>query len=160
MHRKYDTALYAGRISKIRSVLPFACIAADVIVGFPGESDEDFAETERFLRHLDISYMHVFSYSKRDRTKAAGLEGHLPGNIIKARSEALHLLSEAKKRSFYEANRGRTETVLLESDNVNGYMHGFTGNYIKVKTKYDECKTNTILDLTLKDLDDDLNFLI
>jgi threonylcarbamoyladenosine tRNA methylthiotransferase MtaB len=160
MHRKYDLALYAERIEKIRSLMPFACIAADVIVGFPGETDEDFQETVRFLGKLDISYMHVFSYSKRDRTKAAQLEGHVPGNIIKARSEQLHQLSEVKKRHFYELNRGRNETVLLESDNVNGFMHGFTRNYIKVKTTFNEMKANTIVDVTLKELEEDMSYSV
>jgi threonylcarbamoyladenosine tRNA methylthiotransferase MtaB len=160
MQRKYDTALYAGRIEKIRSLLPFACIAADVIVGFPGETDEDFEDTARFLKQLDISYMHVFTYSKRERTRAAKMDGHLPGNILKARSEQLHLLSDTKKRKFYEANRGRQEQVLFESDHVNGFMHGFTGNYIKVKTKFDDKKVNTIVNVTLKEIDSDLAYII
>lgn len=160
MRRKYDTALYAGRIEKIRSLLPFACIAADVIVGFPGESDEDFTETYRFLERIGISYMHAFSYSKRERTKAAGLDGQVPANLIRIRSERLHQLSETKKMHFYESNRGRTESVLLESDHVNGLMHGFTSNYIKVKTRFDEEKVNTIVKVTLETLDDDLSFLI
>jgi threonylcarbamoyladenosine tRNA methylthiotransferase MtaB len=160
MHRKYDTALYAGRIAKIRSLISHACIAADVIVGFPGETDEDFNETYRFLEHLDISYMHVFSYSKRDRTRAAEMENQVPGNIIKIRSEQLHLLSEKKKRHFYETNRGREEMALLESDNVSGFMHGFTANYLKVKTKFDRQKTNTIVNVTLKELEEDMSYLV
>jgi threonylcarbamoyladenosine tRNA methylthiotransferase MtaB len=159
MRRKYDTALYAGRISKIRSLLPHACIAADVIVGFPGESDDDFEETFHFLENLNISYLHVFSYSKRERTKAADMDGQVPGNVIKIRSERLHRLSEAKKRHFYEVNIGRNESVLFESDNVKGYMHGFTGTYIKVKTPFDAGKINLIVNVTLKVLDDDLTYL-
>ena len=160
MQRKYDTTLYAGRIEKIRTLLPFACIAADVIAGFPGETDEDFDETFRFLEQLDISYMHVFTYSKRERTRAAKMDGHLPGNILKARSERLHLLSDTKKRRFYETNRGRQEEVLFESDNVNGFMHGFTGNYIKVKTLFNPYKMNQIIPVTLNNLDQDLTYVI
>jgi threonylcarbamoyladenosine tRNA methylthiotransferase MtaB len=130
-----------------------------VIVGFPGETDDDFADTVRFAEQLDISYMHVFTYSKRERTRAAKLEDQLPGNILKLRSEKLHRLSDAKKRKFYEANRGRQEQVLFESDNVNGFMHGFTENYIKVKTKFDEEKVNTIVNVTLQEIDSDMSYI-
>lgn len=160
MHRKYDTALYAERIGKIRSLLPHACIAADVITGFPGETDEDFTAGFRFLEKLDISYMHVFSFSKREGTKAATMNDPVPGPVIKIRSDLLHKLSEKKKLDFYSRNIGRTETALLESDNVQGFMHGFTGNYIRVKTPFDPARANQLVPVILKHLEPDLSFLI
>jgi len=160
MHRKYDTALYAGRISTIRSLLPYACIAADVIVGFPGETDADFDDAYRFMEGLDISYLHVFSYSRRDHTRAAAMEDQVPGHIIHLRSEELHRLSETKKHRFYEQNRGRREEALLESTNVDGMMHGFTGNYIKVKRPFDPGLTNQIVPVILDRPDDDMTFII
>lgn len=160
MHRRYNTALYAGRIAKIRSLMPLACIAADVITGFPGESDADFADTFQFLKALDISYMHVFSFSKRENTLAAKMEGQLPGSVVKLRSEQLHHLSDRKKRYFYELNRGMAREALFESDNVHGFMHGFTENYIKVKTPFDPEKVNALFPVLLEELDEEGCYII
>ncbi len=144
MRRRYDRELYAGRIEKIRALLPNACIAADVIVGFPGETDIDFVETMAFIKQLDISYLHVFSYSIRDHTFASTMPGRVPEQVTKHRSEKLHRLSEEKKKHFYHQNQGCEVRVLYESDNTNGYMHGFSENYIKVKTPFNPLLMNTI----------------
>jgi threonylcarbamoyladenosine tRNA methylthiotransferase MtaB len=158
MHRKYDTALYAGRISRIRDLMPNACIAADVITGFPGEDDPEFERTVRFLESINVSYFHVFSYSKRDRTLAAKMEGILHPAMIKARSELLHLLSDKKKRAFYEANVGSRVQVLFESDNNDGYMHGFSENYLKVRTPFKPEFINTIREVVLGHPDEHFQF--
>ncbi len=151
MHRKYDRELYAGRVAMIRSLMPDACIAADVIVGFPGETAGDFEETRLFLQNLEISYLHVFTYSKRDNTLAARMPDPVDETTRKHRSEVLHQLSEEKKRAFYQQNSGKTARVLFESDNANGYMHGFTENYIKVKTPFNPELINQIVEVTLFD---------
>jgi threonylcarbamoyladenosine tRNA methylthiotransferase MtaB len=155
MKRKYDTGLYRSRIEKIRSVIPDACIAADVIAGFPGETDDDFRDTVSTLDHLELSYMHVFSYSKRENTLASRIEPPVSDRVKKERSEILHRMSEEKKRRFYDSAMGSTRQVLFESDNSDGYMHGFTENYIKVKTKFDPALVNEIQEVTLKAMDRD-----
>jgi len=155
MKRKYNTSLYADRVAKIMKIMPYACIAADVIVGFPGESEEDFLTTFRFLERLPISYMHVFSYSRRENTLAANAADAILSKVKKERSEKLHQLSITKKQAFYQVNMGREEIVLFESDNKNGMMHGFTKNYIKVKTPYDPDLVNEIRRVRLEKLDDD-----
>jgi threonylcarbamoyladenosine tRNA methylthiotransferase MtaB len=160
MKRKYRTELYSTRVKKIKEVLAFACIAADVIVGFPGETNEDFNETLAFIKNLDISYLHVFSYSKRENTLAAKLADPVQDAVKKKRSEILHQLSDEKKRSFYLQNKGNESMVLFESDNSNGYMHGFTENYIKVKTPYDPELINQIKHVRLESLDIDLTYFI
>ena len=132
--------------------MPNACIAADVIVGFPGETDEDFMETFNFLEQVDISYLHVFTYSKRANTLAAKLESLVPDNVKKGRSEELHKLSEAKKHQFYLKNQGREAMVLFESDNSQGFMHGFTENYIRVKTKFNLEFVNRVIRVNLENL--------
>ncbi len=154
MKRRYNTGLYEGRVERIRQKLPWSCIAADVIVGFPGESDEDFNETYNYLEQLRVSYMHVFTYSKRENTLASLSSETVPDKIKKERSRRLHQLSELKKQAFYSQNLGRDAMVLFESDNSQGWMHGFTGNYIKVKTKYDPLLSNQIRKVVLKDMDD------
>ncbi|MFT5779073.1 MAG: threonylcarbamoyladenosine tRNA methylthiotransferase MtaB, partial [Crocinitomicaceae bacterium] len=143
MRRKYDRALYADRIATIKKLNPATCIGVDVIVGFPGETDEEFLETVEFIKELDVSYLHVFTYSERANTTAIKLGAAIPMNIRKERSKQLHILSDKKKRAFYEANVGKTGTVLFESDQTNGWMHGFTENYIKVKVPYDAALSNT-----------------
>jgi threonylcarbamoyladenosine tRNA methylthiotransferase MtaB len=158
MHRKYTRTLYASRVQEIRRTIPHACIAADVIVGFPGETDEDFQETFRFLEELPVSYMHVFSYSKRDRTLAAKMDNPVPQPVIKVRSERLHLLSAEKKRHFYRENEGRRVHVLFESDNSGGYMHGFSENYLKVRTPFDPAFMNRIVEAELGVPDDEPQF--
>jgi threonylcarbamoyladenosine tRNA methylthiotransferase MtaB len=152
MHRKYSRELYADRIAKIRSLLPHACIAADVITGFPGETNEDFEDTYKFLEQLDISYMHVFTYSKRDNTLAAKMASIIPDKEKKERSSRLHYLSEEKKQAFYLQNKGRVVSVLFESDNSMGFMHGFSENYIKVKMPYNPAYVNQVVKVKLENL--------
>jgi threonylcarbamoyladenosine tRNA methylthiotransferase MtaB len=160
MKRKYSTELFSCRIKKIRKLLPSACIATDVIVGFPGETEADFQETYNFLKNIDISYMHVFSYSRRENTLASGMKEQVQDKIKKHRSELLHQLSDAKKKEFYLRSKGTNANVLFESDNSNGYMHGFTGNYIKVKTKFDHELVNQIKEVKLNDLRQDLCYIL
>ncbi|MCX6305784.1 MAG: tRNA (N(6)-L-threonylcarbamoyladenosine(37)-C(2))-methylthiotransferase MtaB [Bacteroidetes bacterium] len=155
MHRRYTRELYASRVQKIRELMPGACIAADVIVGFPGETDEDFTDTFDFLSNLAISYLHVFTYSKRENTAAAGMGAPVPEKVKKERSEALHKLSDAKKHQFYLENRGSEAMVLFESDNSQGFMHGFTENYIRVKTGFNPEYVNRILPVKLENLTED-----
>jgi threonylcarbamoyladenosine tRNA methylthiotransferase MtaB len=160
MKRKYNTELFASRIRKIRSVLPYACIASDVIAGFPGETNQDFSDTLEFLSDLDISYMHVFTYSRRDNTLASQITEVVQDRIKKERSDILHRLSEKKKKEFYLQSAGMDKHVLFESDNSNGWMHGFTENYIKVKTKFKPELVNQIVSVRLNNLEDDLIYLM
>jgi len=153
MHRKYNRELYASRVATIRELMPDACIAADVIVGFPGETNEDFEETFDFLRQIEISYLHVFTYSKRDNTLASRMESPVPDKVRKQRSDALHKLSDEKKHQFYLENRGREVKVLFESDNSQGFMHGFTENYIKVKTPFNPAYVNQVVQVKLENLE-------
>lgn len=138
MKRRYLTKLYRERIDKVREFLPNACIGVDVIVGFPGETDELFLETYEFLNSLPISYLHVFTYSERDDTEAIGFSGIVPQNIRKQRNKMLRILSEKKRMSFYQSQLGTTQKVLWESENKNGKITGFTENYVKVETDFDE----------------------
>jgi threonylcarbamoyladenosine tRNA methylthiotransferase MtaB len=144
MRRRYQRALYVERVSKIKSLMPHACIGVDVIVGFPGETHEDFLETYHFLNELNISYLHVFTYSERENTLAVTLDGSVAGNHRADRSRMLHNLSDKKRRKFYEDNLGREATVLFENDIDNGMMHGFTENYIRVTAKYDPVLINAL----------------
>lgn len=160
MHRRYKREFYQTRVDKIRSRLPLACIAADVIVGFPGETDEDFLDTCHFLESLSISYMHVFTYSKRENTPASELSNQIPEVIRKERSKRLHFLSSEKKRFFYQQNLGREAYVLWESSDVNGYMHGFTENYIRVKTTFKPELVNRVTQVILNEIDNDGIFII
>jgi threonylcarbamoyladenosine tRNA methylthiotransferase MtaB len=137
MRRRYERKLYADRVAHVKARLPQCCIGADVIVGFPGETDEDFRETYQFLNELPISYLHVFTYSERVNTPAASLPGAVPTAKRSERSKMLHILSDKKRRYFYEQNVGRTAQVLFENDVENGLMHGFTENYVRVAVKYD-----------------------
>ncbi|NLN32562.1 MAG: tRNA (N(6)-L-threonylcarbamoyladenosine(37)-C(2))-methylthiotransferase MtaB [Flavobacteriaceae bacterium] len=138
MRRRYLTKLYRGRIEKVRSLMPHACIGVDVIVGFPGETEELFLETYNFLNSLPISYLHVFTYSERDNTEATEFEGIVPQHIRKKRNTMLRILSEKKRIAFYQSQLGTTQKVLWESENKNGKIHGFTENYVKVETDFDE----------------------
>jgi len=158
MKRKYDPELFTSRIRKIRDILPLACIATDVIAGFPGESEEDFREAFDFIENLELSYLHVFSYSRRENTLAAGMAETVPDKVKKHRSELLHQLSENKKKEFYLKNKGLAAHVLFESDNSNGFMHGFTENYIKVKTKFNPGLVNQIISVNLDALGEELCF--
>ncbi|MFH1159655.1 MAG: tRNA (N(6)-L-threonylcarbamoyladenosine(37)-C(2))-methylthiotransferase MtaB [bacterium] len=160
MKRKYTQELYADRIDKIRSRMPFACIAADVIVGFPGETDEDFTETVDFVKTTAVSYVHVFSYSRRENTLAAKSAENCSPAEKKRRSDQLHDLSDRKKTRFYQSNRGREVSVLFESDNKDGFMHGFSENYLKVKTPYTPRLVNEIRRVKLEQLEEDLTYVV
>ena len=155
MKRRYLRELYADRVTKIREVMPHACIGVDVIVGFPGETDEHFLETYHFLNDLDISYLHVFTYSERDNTEATEMEGVVPGNVRAKRSKMLRGLSVKKRRAFYESQIGTNRTVLFESENKEGYIHGFTENYVKVKTPWNPELVNTLHEIHLTKIDED-----
>lgn len=137
MKRRYQRELYVDRVNTIKSLMPNCCIGVDVIVGFPGETKEDFLETYQFLNELNISYLHVFTYSERDNTPAAGMPGSVPLKERNERSKMLHILSDKKRRIFYEENIGQETEVLFENDIEDGMMHGFTQNYIRVAAKYD-----------------------
>ena len=152
MGRRYLRELYEDRVSKIKTLLPHACIGVDVIVGFPGETDELFLETYNFLNELNISYLHVFTYSERANTRAVELEGVVPMKKRNERSKMLRILSEKKRRKFYEENLGETFTVLFEEDVENGMMHGFTENYIRVAAKYDPILINELMQVTLDEI--------
>ncbi|MFN8274399.1 MAG: tRNA (N(6)-L-threonylcarbamoyladenosine(37)-C(2))-methylthiotransferase MtaB [Flavobacteriaceae bacterium] len=155
MKRRYMRELYAERVAKIREVMPHACIGVDVIVGFPGETDERFLETYHFLNELDISYLHVFTYSERDNTEAVEMSGVVPANVRAKRSKMLRGLSVKKRRAFYESQLGSQRTVLFEGENKQGYIHGFTENYVKVKAPWNPELVNTLHDVTLTRIDDD-----
>jgi threonylcarbamoyladenosine tRNA methylthiotransferase MtaB len=144
MRRRYKRELYANRVAKIKQLMPGCCIGVDVIVGFPGETREDFIDTYNFLNNLDVSYLHVFTYSERENTPAAEMMGTVPGSTRAERSKMLHILSDKKRRAFYETQIGKTDEVLFEGDVKDGFMHGFTRNYVKVKAKYDPILVNEI----------------
>ena len=155
MKRRYLRELYVSRVAKIREVMPDACIGVDVIVGFPGETDEHFLETYHFLNELDISYLHVFTYSERDNTKAVLMDGVVPDAVRAKRSKMLRGLSAKKRNAFYESQLGKEKTVLFESDNKQGYIHGFTENYVKVKAPWDPALVNTLHKVKLTKIDVD-----
>ena len=155
MRRRYLSQLYVQRVNRIREVMPHACIGVDVIVGFPGESDNDFLTTYNFLNELDISYLHVFTYSERDNTPAAEMDGVVPMAIRSRRSKMLRALSVKKRRAFYEQHLGKEFTVLFESENREGYIQGFTENYIKVKMPWDPALANTLVPVVLDKIGDD-----
>ncbi len=155
MKRRYQREVYTDRVANIRQVMPHACIGVDVIVGFPGETDEHFLETYHFLNDLDISYLHVFTYSERDNTEAAVMEGVVPNNVRAKRSKMLRGLSVKKRRAFYESQLGTQRTVLFEGENKEGYIHGFTENYVKVKTPWDPALVNTLHEVQLTRIDED-----
>jgi threonylcarbamoyladenosine tRNA methylthiotransferase MtaB len=155
MKRRYMRELYVDRVSKIKEVMPHACIGVDVIVGFPGETDDCFLETYNFLNKLDISYLHVFTYSERDNTEAAAMDGVVPKNVRSKRSKMLRGLSAKKRRAFYEKQIGTTRTVLFEGENKEGYIHGFTENYVKVKAPWNPGLVNTLHEVELTKIDED-----
>lgn len=155
MKRRYLREVYTERVTKIREVMPHACIGVDVIVGFPGETDEHFLETYHFLNDLDISYLHVFTYSERDNTEAVEMDGVVPANVRSKRSKMLRGLSVKKRRAFYESQIGTNRTVLFESENKEGYIHGFTENYVKVKTPWNPELVNTLHEINLTKIDED-----
>ena len=155
MRRRYRRELYVDRVEQIKETMPNACIGVDVIVGFPGETDELFLETYNFLNDLDISYLHVFTYSERDNTIAAEMEDVVPLKVRKKRSKMLRGLSAKKRRAFYESQLGNTLTVLFEGENKEGYIHGFTQNYVKVKMPWNPEFVNTLHEVTLTEIDED-----
>jgi len=155
MRRRYLRELYSDRVAKIKALMPHCCIGVDVIVGFPGETDEDFLETYNFLNELDVSYLHVFTYSERDNTEALNIKDVVPVAIRKKRNKMLRILSAKKLRHFYEQHLGEVRTVLFEGDNKEGFMHGFTDNYVKVKTPFDATLINQLRKVKLNELDAD-----
>ncbi|CAG2531568.1 threonylcarbamoyladenosine tRNA methylthiotransferase MtaB [Maribacter dokdonensis] len=155
MKRRYMTNLYKERVAKIREVIPNCCIGVDVIVGFPGETEEHFLETYHFLNDLDISYLHVFTYSERDNTPAATMNGVVPNKVRNKRSKMLRGLSVKKRRAFYESQLGNDLTVLFEGENKEGYIHGFTENYVKVKSPWNPVLVNTLHKVKLTEIDND-----
>jgi threonylcarbamoyladenosine tRNA methylthiotransferase MtaB len=154
MKRRYLRELYVDRVEQIKSTMPDACIGVDVIVGFPGETDAHFLETYEFLNTLDISYLHVFTYSERDNTVAANMDGVVPQKLRKKRSKMLRGLSAKKRRAFYESQLGKIKTVLFEHDNKEGYIQGFTENYVKVKMPWNPHLANTLKEVKLDSIDE------
>ena len=155
MKRRYLRKTYTDRVRKIKELMPNACIGVDVIVGFPGETDELFLETFTYLNELDISYLHVFTYSERPNTEAVLLDGVVPKKVRTKRSKLLRALSVKKRRAFYESQLGSRATVLFEGENKQGYIHGFTENYVKVKTPWSPDLVNTIHEIKLTEIDMD-----
>lgn len=155
MKRRYLRELYSSRVAKIREVMPDACIGVDVIVGFPGETDEHFLETYYFLNELEVSYLHVFTYSERSDTEAVAMDGVVADAVRAKRSKMLRGLSAKKRHSFYESQLGKERTVLFESDHKQGYIHGFTENYVKVKAPWDPMLVNTLRKVRLTKIDVD-----
>ena len=155
MKRRYLREVYTDRVLNIRQVMPHACIGVDVIVGFPGETDQHFLETYNFLNDMDISYLHVFTYSERDNTEAAEMIDVVPMNVRNKRSKMLRGLSVKKRRAFYESQIGTNRTVLFESENKEGYIHGFTENYVKVKTPWNPALVNTLHEINFTKIDEE-----
>ena len=156
MNRRYLRELYVERVAKIKEEMPDACIGVDVIVGFPGEGEVEFLDTYNFLNELDISYLHVFTYSERPNTAAIEMEEVVPMNIRHDRSKMLRILSEKKKRAFYHSQLGTEHNVLFENEEKEGKMFGFTENYVKVETPFDIQIVNQIVEIKLGDISDEL----
>ncbi len=154
MKRRYLKDLYISRINKIKELMPDCCIGVDVIVGFPGETEEDFNETYEFLKALNISYLHVFSYSERDNTESLKINYKIPKKIRATRSQILRKLSDKKKKNFYESNMNQIRPVLFESKNYDGYIYGYTDNYIRVKTLWSKNLVDNLVDCELINIDD------
>lgn len=155
MKRRYLRELYFDRVQKIKQLMPDCCIGVDVIVGFPGETEEHFLETYHFLNQLDISYLHVFTYSERDNTEAIALPGVVPVAERKRRNKMLRVLSAKKLRVFYETQKGKEREVIFEHENKDGFMYGFTENYIKVKHPYDQTLCNLPVKVLINDFDEE-----
>lgn len=159
MRRRYKKELYANRVAKIKSLMPHCCIGADVIVGFPGETEEDFLETYHFINSLNVSYLHVFTYSERENTEAITFNLVVPMEERRKRNKVLRNLSVVKQQQFYAHNTGTKRTVLWEEENKNGFMLGFTENYIKVKTAYNPALVNSFQSVLLCKTDTEGTFL-
>jgi len=155
MQRRYKRELYFERVNYIKSLMPDACIGADVIVGFPGETDELFLETYRFIADLNISYLHVFSYSERDNTKASDFLNVVPKHIRSKRSKILRSLSVKLKRNFYRSQLESNKNILFESENKKGFIYGFSENYVRVKTPWRKKLVDSIVDCELKEISED-----
>ncbi|MRM99862.1 tRNA (N(6)-L-threonylcarbamoyladenosine(37)-C(2))-methylthiotransferase MtaB [Riemerella anatipestifer] len=155
MKRRYLTKLYKDRIDTIKSVMPNAAIGVDVIVGFPGETEERFLETYHFLNELPISYLHIFTYSERENTEAVAMDGVVPISERKKRNKMLRILSEKKKMAFYQSQLGKTLPILWEHENKDGMMFGFTENYVRVKKPFDQSSVNQIEKLKLNKIEAD-----
>ena len=153
MRRRYDTELYRSRIEKINKLMPDACIGVDVIVGFPGEDDNLFLESMSFLENLNVSYLHVFTYSERDNTHAISLPDSVDANVRAKRSKLLRLLSSRKKAAFYEQNVGSIQDVLFESEEKDGFIEGFSSNYIRFRRPWDPNLIGTIVKSIFIDID-------
>jgi threonylcarbamoyladenosine tRNA methylthiotransferase MtaB len=156
MKRRYKRELYVERVNKIKQLMPNCCIGVDVIVGHPGESDEEFLETYNFLNELNISYLHVWTYSERPNTTAISIKPTVPQNKRSERSKMLHILSDKKKRFFYGSQLGKQFSVLFEEDIENGNMHGWTENYVRVTAKYDPILINEIKQVSLYSINDQM----
>ena len=154
MKRRYLKNLYISRINKIKELMPDCCIGVDVIVGFPGETEKEFNETYEFLEALNISYLHVFSYSERDNTESLKINHKIPKKIRATRSQILRKLSEKKKMNFYKSNINQIRPVLFESKNYDGYIYGYTDNYIRVKTLWSKNLVDNVVDCELIKIDD------
>lgn len=144
MRRKYEVSLYTERVKRIKTLMPEACIGVDVIIGFPGETDAEFMKTYDYLNDLEVSYLHVFTYSERANTGAIKMNEVVPMEVRKKRSKMLRILSSKKKRAFYASQVGRKGIVLWEEEDHEGFMHGFTENYIKMKAPFDKGLVNTL----------------
>ncbi|MBK9732173.1 MAG: tRNA (N(6)-L-threonylcarbamoyladenosine(37)-C(2))-methylthiotransferase MtaB [Chitinophagaceae bacterium] len=155
MKRRYVSTLYTERVAKIKSLMPHCCIGVDVITGFPGETEEEFMKTYQFINELDVSYLHVFTYSERDHTEAASLDGKVPIQIRQERTKMLRILSEKKRQDFYQKQIGSTRNVLFENPSSPDYQEGFTDNYIKIKVKQNESLAGVLSTVHLKKLDGD-----
>ena len=155
MKRRYLSKLYRDRINHVKQVMPNACIGADVIVGFPGESEKEFMETYNFIKSLDLSYLHVFTYSERDNTEAIGLNNVVPSNIRSKRSKLLRALSVQLKRKFYMSQLGTIKNVLFEPENRNGFIYGFSNNYVRIKTPWRSSIKDKIIPFELQNISDD-----
>jgi threonylcarbamoyladenosine tRNA methylthiotransferase MtaB len=149
MRRRYKQELYTERINYIKKLMPHCCIGVDVIVGFPGETDNDFLDTYNYLNELQVSYLHVFTYSERENTLAATMPDNVAASKRAERSKMLHILSYKKRRAFYETQTNTTAQVLFEADHKEGFMHGFTPNYVKVKLPYDPLLINELKTVSL-----------
>lgn len=160
MKRRYKREVYQSRVEKIKSVMPDCCIGVDVIVGFPGETDEHFEETYHFLKDLDVSYLHVFTYSERANTPAASMTGVVPMHVRKERNQKLRILSQKKKRAFYDQFKGEKRSILFERSKEEGMMSGHTDNYLKVSAPLDENLINTIKKATLTDINKNGDFKV
>lgn len=160
MRRKYLSDLYVDRVKTIKQLMPHCCIGVDVIVGFPGETEEHFLDTYNFLNELDVSYLHVFPYSERANTTAKKMDGVVPVKVRGERSEMLRILSQKKRRKFYDEHIGKTYTALLEADIEDGYMHGYTENYVRIKMPYDPLLVNELVKVKLTEVDKSGNVMV